>query len=315
MKSVLTLLIFIFMLFGPVALAQEDNSPYPDQWTIGQVSGLAHIEVPGREPMAIKAGRVLYPGQTLTTGARTRLVMTNGKQRIQVSSNTVLSLPSWEELKPDMTVIRQSAGTISLSVDKQKKQHFRVETPYMVAAVKGTEFTVSLDDVWANVRVHQGLVEVRNTVLDEVFDVKAGETAALKVADLRALLLRQTSGETANQTGDFLSSAFGRMTLIKRGENSPEDVQASSREPSGLAGMVGETVAGLLAVLFDYVAGGVDAAYGWVNGMLVDLLSPFFDLTDGFSGLNYWVRVALFGLLAGVTLGVGSLYFVFFRRR
>src|SRR5262249_57648421 len=57
------------------------------------------------------------------------------------------------------------AGSILLHVEKRNVRNFEVETPYLVAAVKGTEFRVTLN----NVDVLQGSVEVA--------DAKSGQHA------------------------------------------------------------------------------------------------------------------------------------------
>ena len=44
------------------------------------------------------------------------------------------------------TTIQQRAGSILLEVEKRNVTHFEVETPYLAAVVKGTQF-VNLRDV------------------------------------------------------------------------------------------------------------------------------------------------------------------------
>ncbi len=43
------------------------------------------------------------------------------------------------------TTIVQQAGSILLEVEKRNVRHFEVETPYLAAVVKGTQFRVSVN--------------------------------------------------------------------------------------------------------------------------------------------------------------------------
>ncbi len=325
MKTLFAICVAFFMSCGVVARAQETVSPVSDVWKVLQLSGVAHVEVTGAEPVAVQIGQVLLAGQTLKTGPRTRLMLSNSKQHIQVSSNTTLSLPPEDEIKPDMTIVRQTRGTITLSIDKQKSQHFKVETPYLVAAVKGTDFTVSIDDEWAKVRVHEGVVEVKNRVEDEAFDVKAGEAVTMNVASLSsglvsgmALLSEKGLFKGGNDTAHAGSA---RLTFIARGDDSPEEMetvrqrQDRERWRANPIGRVGLTLTDGLAIVVGYLGEIINTSIGWVTGLIVAALSPFIDLNAQFAGINYWVRVALVGVVAGLILGLGSLYLVFFRRR
>ncbi|WP_162916339.1 FecR family protein [Cohaesibacter haloalkalitolerans] len=331
MKTLFAICVALFLSLGAVVQAQEtsnpvsDVSPVSDVWKVLQLSGVAHVEATGAEPVAVESGQILLAGQTLKTGPRTRLMLSNGKQHIQVSSNTTLSLPPEEETKPDMTIVRQTRGTITLSIDKQKSQHFKVQTPYLVAVVKGTEFTVSIDDEWAKVRVHEGVVEVKNQVEDEAFDVKAGEAVTMNVASLSSGLA--SGRDLFSGHGLFMGGNNGtkagsaRLTFSARGEDSPEEIetvrhrQERERWRASPIGRVGLTITDGLAIVIGYLGEIINTAIGWVTGLIVVALSPFIDLNAQFAGINYWVRVALVGVVVGLILGLGSLCLVFFRRR
>nr|WP_321462800.1 FecR domain-containing protein [uncultured Cohaesibacter sp.] len=329
MRAIILFAIMLFFSLAPVAQGQEKQHFLLDSWKIGKISGAARIEVPGHEAMVITKGRVLFPGQTLMTGHRTRLQMTNGKQRLQLGSNTVLSLPSLHQQKADMTIIRQLTGTVTFSIDKKNKKHFKVETPYMVAAVKGTEFTVSIDPAWANVRVHKGIVEVRNSLNDEAFDVTAGQAAAMNVVGLHGkgwFASRSASPERAASLTPALLSrsspalASARLTLVARGEESPEKramlrEQTEREGSSNILGLIGGAGASLLAAVFGFFGAIANAIYGWISSLIVAVLSPLLDRAEGFAALDHWVRVVMIGLAAGLLLGAGSLYYFLFHRR
>jgi len=267
-------------------------------WRIGKVSGDAWIEVPNREKMRLTRNRILYPGQTLITADRTRLQLVHGKQRIQVGSNTVLALPLLQEADSGHTRILQTSGTIHLSVDKQSAKHFSVETPYMVAAVKGTQFTVSLGSGWADVRVHEGLVEVSSKLAKEVFDVAAGQAISL---DLTAL-------------GRKTQHAV-KMTFFDRGEDivqgSPsshpaDQPKAVVHESQGVLSVI----SGMIAAVTLYVGGMINAVVQSVTGSITGLVVPLAQKVQSDGTMPFLI----IGLLATAGM-VGGFGYILYRRK
>ncbi len=64
-----------------------------------------------------------------------------GEETILISPNSVVGLPT-EKKDGLSTTIMQQAGSILLEVEKRNIKHFEVETPYLAAVVKGTQFRV-----------------------------------------------------------------------------------------------------------------------------------------------------------------------------
>ncbi|WP_404402815.1 FecR domain-containing protein [Pelagibacterium halotolerans] len=66
-------------------------------------------------------------------------------------------------------------GEVDVEVEVRNVEHFAVQTPYMVAVVKGTAFSVSSDDDGAEVEVKRGVVAVRETSTDSHVTLTAGQ--------------------------------------------------------------------------------------------------------------------------------------------
>ena len=72
------------------------------------------------------------------------MLLVRGEETILISPNSVIGVPA--EKKDGMsTTIVQQAGSILLEVEKRNVKHFEVETPYLAAVVKGTQFSVTVD--------------------------------------------------------------------------------------------------------------------------------------------------------------------------
>lgn len=76
-----------------------------------------------------------------------------------VSPNSVIALPEHQKDGLSTTIIQQ-AGSVLIQAEKRNVKHFQVETPYLAAVVKGTQFRVSVNAVGSTVEVIEGRVEV-----------------------------------------------------------------------------------------------------------------------------------------------------------
>ncbi|WP_119306703.1 FecR domain-containing protein [Cohaesibacter haloalkalitolerans] len=164
----------LFLLFPSAAFAQTTAS-----WTVKKVTGLAYIAEKGATAIKVRQGSILAPGQTLSTSNRTRLLLTRGKERIQVGPGTIMAIPPDKYIQPGKTLILQQSGQLQLSVNKKDVQHFAVKTPYLTAVVKGTTFTVDVAKNRSNVSVHNGRVEVSDGATGNTTEITRGQTASV----------------------------------------------------------------------------------------------------------------------------------------
>lgn len=137
-------------------------------WVVTKSSGQVWVAGTQAQPVAIGRDQTLAPGVLVQTGPNGRVLLVRGEETILVAPNSVMSLPA-ETAKPGFTTILQQVGSIVVQAEKKNHVHFEVETPYLAALVKGTQFTVTLRDGAAEVRVASGQVEVT--------EFKSGQTA------------------------------------------------------------------------------------------------------------------------------------------
>ena len=136
------------------AMAEEDAP-----WLVSKSSGEVWITAQGAQQVSLAQAAQLKSGDSIRTGRNGRVLLTRGEETILVSPNSVIGIPA--EKKPDLsTTILQQAGSILLEVEKRNVKHFEVETPYLAAVVKGTQFRVSVNATGSSVDVLRGQVEV-----------------------------------------------------------------------------------------------------------------------------------------------------------
>ncbi|MGZ3292816.1 MAG: FecR domain-containing protein, partial [Xanthobacteraceae bacterium] len=121
------------------ALAAEDGV-----WRVSKSSGEVWTTTSGAQQASLTQEDVLKPGDTIRTGRNGRVLLVRGEETILVSPNSVIGLPT-EKKDGLSTTILQQAGSVLLEVEKRNVKHFEVETPYLAAVVKGTQFRVTVN--------------------------------------------------------------------------------------------------------------------------------------------------------------------------
>lgn len=163
------------------ALAAEAQA-----WRATEVQGEATVQQGEAPPAALMEGRGLEPGDGVATAAAARVVLTRGASTITLGPNARMEIPAGGD-DGVRTRIVQAMGSLLFRVEKRASQHFEVDTPYLAAVVKGTTFTVSVDEGTSAVHVVDGAVEVKALTTGQVGMVKPGYTAVVSARKGRGL--------------------------------------------------------------------------------------------------------------------------------
>ena len=187
------------------------GSAAADEWHIAQSSGAIWVGSDVAQLASLGTATDIPGGATVMTGDGARALLVRGTQTMVVGPNAVVTVPDGDS--GGITTILQRAGEVTFDVDRQKVKHFAVETPYLAAVVKGTNFTVRIDDEGAALSVARGLVEVTDLATGEHVDAPAGQRAAV-------------SGPTAK----FTVSGSGQLAVITPGDPRAARVQPLTRD-------------------------------------------------------------------------------------
>ncbi len=163
---------------GPIAPMDEGRLELNPHWSVREVSG----RVLGRggldEPwLPVATGQVLVPPMYLWTGPMSTMRLRRAgdlvDDTIDVAPNTQLFIGA----VPDginLTHVRHTIGEVYFVVQPDLPRAFRVDTPYLAAVVKGTEFSSVVDDQGAAIGVAEGVVGVSAAGSGSQADVAAG---------------------------------------------------------------------------------------------------------------------------------------------
>lgn len=221
---------------APNVFAAEDGV-----WSVVKSSGEVFIATSGAQQLALKQEEALKPGDTIRTGRNGRVLLVRGEETMMVLPNSVIGLPA-EKKEGLSTTIKQQAGSILLEVEKRNVKHFEVETPYLAAVVKGTQFSVTVNAASTSVEVRRGQVEVSDFKTGQIAQVMAGQAATVFLHGKSGITLTGSGTFNPIEQGKPRPSTFERIPILKSG--SPATRDASNGRAIHALGGSGKAIAG-----------------------------------------------------------------------
>lgn len=278
-SQALKILLTVVFLHGLAALPALANDSGP--WKVARVAGDALIQKSGSDWQKLAMGEMVSVGHRLRTGRSGELILTRDDERVTMTPNSVLEVqPGGSNLA---TRLYQKAGTMMFKVRKKARKHFEVRTPYLVAVVKGTQFTVSVHEQGGAVHVTEGLVEVADVGAQNKIMVHPGKTASVAATKGSKVQLGVTP-PAARKKGPGKQSKAPKLMqpigiakvniskrskgLLKRRGNLTEN-QTASRVPgkSGISAKSNSANGNAFGNPFDKTANnGLGNAFGLSNG-------------------------------------------------
>ena len=199
------------------ALAAEDGV-----WSVSKAAGEVWVATNGAQQVSLNQQDALKPGDTIRTGRNGRVLLVRGEETILISPNSVVGLPV--ETKEGLsTTIIQQAGSILLEVEKRNVKHFEVETPYLAAVVKGTQFSVTVNAGSTRVGVLRGQVEVSDFKTGQIAQVMPGQAATAFEHGKPGLSLSGAGTFNPIEHGKPRASTIERIPVPKSGLSAPRN--------------------------------------------------------------------------------------------
>jgi hypothetical protein len=205
-----------------LAAASSACSAEEGAWSVSRSSGEVWITTTGAEQVSLRPEEVLKPGDTIRTGRNGRVLLVRGEETILLAPNSVIGLPA-EKKEGLSTTIVQQAGSILLEVEKRNVKHFEVETPYLAAVVKGTQFSVTVNPASTSVEVRRGQVEVSDFKSGQIAQVMPGQVATAFANGKPGLSLSGSGTFNPIEQGKPRASSIERVPVPKSGLSAPRD--------------------------------------------------------------------------------------------
>jgi hypothetical protein len=205
-----------------LVLAASSACAEDGAWSVSKSSGEVWIATTGAEQVSLKPEEVLKPGDTIRTGRNGRVLLVRGEETILIAPNSVIGLPA-EKKEGLSTTIVQQAGSILLEVEKRDAKHFEVETPYLAAVVKGTQFSVTINAASTSVDVRRGQVEVSDFKSGQIAQVMPGQVATAFAHGKPGLSLSGSGTFNPIEQGKPRASSVERVPVPKSGLSAPHN--------------------------------------------------------------------------------------------
>jgi hypothetical protein len=230
------------LLLAMLTVVWVSSSAFADErpWSVSKSSGDVSVTTTSGQQSTLAAGVMLNPGDNVRTGQNGRVLLTRGEETILISPNSSIGIPAQRKSELDTTIIQQ-AGSILLEVEKRNVQHFQVETPYLAAVVKGTQFRVDVTNKETRVEVLRGQVQVSDFKSGQYAMVTPGQAAAVTTQGSAGLSVSGSGALPQVQQGSPRSASVSPLQIFNEGALAPATV--SKAQPLHIAQTASEPLA------------------------------------------------------------------------
>jgi hypothetical protein len=199
-------------------------------WSVSKSSGEVWVTTPGAQQASLTQDAGLKPGDAIRTGRNGRVLLVRGEESILISPNSAIGIPLGSKDGLATTIVQQ-AGSILLEVEKRNVKHFEVETPYLAAVVKGTQFRVSVSATGTSVNVMRGQVEVADFKSGQIAQVMPGQFATSFAQGKPGLSLGGTGTFAPIEQGKPRAPSIERLMVPRNGLSAPRHAANQQVQP------------------------------------------------------------------------------------
>jgi FecR protein len=273
-------------------------SPDADDIVVVAFEGDVQITSAGKD-MAPRGGAIVALAAAIRTGSDGSIDLRQGDTTIGVGPATQLEFPVSAEAGP-IDRVSQPSGNAYYGVGPRGGRKLRVETPYLVAVIKGTQFNVAVTPDSSTISLHEGRLEILATEAGIApVILNAGEVAVRRKGETEIRVLK-VGGGTAASAG---SAGDGSSPLAPGGGDPGIGADLPTLGDDSLAG---DGNGDGMPALPDDVGVIVDTGIGSGMDDIGSLAAPGVDLGVDL-GANAGVASVSAGIDAGIDLGNGTI--------
>ncbi len=269
---------------------------------IVSVKGDVRITAAGKEFPA-KAGATLELPSTVRTGKDGSTDLRQGDTTIGIGPGTELDFPASGAPDGPVDRIVQPLGNAFYTVGPRGNRRLRVETPYLVAVIKGTQFNVAVEPDSGTISLYEGSLEILAPDVGSSVMLNAGEIAIRHRGDdaIRVIPMREgaTPVSSSKESKEGSKDPDGPVVLGHdgAGPKGRGPIVTPIGPVEGKVTLDAEVDAGSLAGAQTGVDAGVDLGAGTVDASVTT------GVDVGVVGVDVGVDA---GVYAGGDLGAGT---------
>ena len=212
--------------------AASPGAALADDWRVVRLSGAALVFYHSRWT-PLRLGDIVADDAFVRTMADGALQFTRDRETIDVEPNTQIQIVDRKGER--FTTVREYFGAVGVEANRERVQHFSVQTPFLAAVVKGTIFAVASHGQGSTVAVARGKVGVRSLRGAARGDVGAGQTAAVGANGALSFGAGAAAGSAASAAAS-VASAVAAATASAAASSSSAAAASSAAASSAAAG-------------------------------------------------------------------------------
>jgi hypothetical protein len=183
--------LFAFCSAGVPAFAADSNL------VVEEAAGAVKLRMSDRWETPVAGTAVVLPA-VVSTGDDGSARLRQDATVISVSANTAIELLD----NPGSGILQravQDRGSAFYDIAPQGSNRFRVETPYLVAVIKGTQFNVTVGDDVSTISLFEGQLRIEAPDLGDSVDLSAGQIAQRRKGDPHITILGMEDGKPVSR--------------------------------------------------------------------------------------------------------------------
>jgi collagen type III alpha len=196
---------------------------------VSAVKGDVHV-TSGARDIPLKAGVALDLPVSIRVGADGALEMHQGATVVSAAANSQLQIPKATSSDQTLDKIVQSQGNVYYNVAKRPAHKLRIETPLLVAVIKGTRFNVSALDTMTTISLLEGSIEVHASDDSSVVDLSAGQMATRSRSQPAIRIIRMSTGDVIGRPGHEVALAGAAAGQHESGASRFQEVSRGKDE-------------------------------------------------------------------------------------
>ena len=173
---------------------EPTDGPIVEEIVVEETAGAVKIKF-GNRWQSPSSGMTVSLPATVSTGADGSIRIRQAATVISVASNTAIELLEGTEPGSPLQRVVQNQGSAFYDIAPRESSRLRVETPYLVAVIKGTEFNVTVAAETSTVALFEGRLQVEAPDVGDVVDLHQGQIAKRHKDDPRITVLSMQDGE------------------------------------------------------------------------------------------------------------------------
>jgi hypothetical protein len=230
--SVLRTLVCVALFAATQAFAVDSGDI-----VVAAVRGEVHVTMNGAA-RGVRAGTVLELPASVRTGRDGHIELRQGATSVKVAPDTLLDFPALERRGAPVDRIVQPRGNAFYDIGKREGRKLRVETPYLVGVIKGTQFNVAAADEGTTISLFEGRLEVAAADGSSTVDLTAGEIASRKRGDAGINVLKMEATRSPAASSRQPAPGPGARDVVGDASGAPStgDRGTGGRGPGGEPG-------------------------------------------------------------------------------